>query len=348
MSQASTEPRRLVVFGVTGQLGQEFLEELDDTDWPFSELVGVASSESAGADFDFRGLDCDVAAEWPTLKGYDLVVICARGVSALDIVRDALQSQVPCLDLTGALSDQEEVPLLFERDLQGEGASMAAVAPLLAMPSPTALATTRLLSALGTAAPVLRAQGAILSSAATHGRHGLLALSQESIALFNQNEGPEAGPAGQAIAFDVIPGGGVDVPRIRAELGRSLGEGVAVDFTNIQVPTFVGEGISFSLEFAEPVEADALISLLEAGEGLIWIEDGLGSRGLAPVDEDAPEPVGPTLRDAAGSGDVLVGRLEADATRAPGLGWRLWLSFDPIRLSAAHAMRIAGVRLGLS
>ena len=45
MSQASTEPRRLVVFGVTGQLGQEFLDELDDTEWSISELVGVASSE---------------------------------------------------------------------------------------------------------------------------------------------------------------------------------------------------------------------------------------------------------------------------------------------------------------
>ena len=348
MSQASTEPRRLVVFGVTGQLGQEFLDELDDTEWSISELVGVASSESAGTDFDFRGLDGDVTAEWPVLKGYDLVVICTRGVSALEIVRDALKAEVPCLDLTGALAAQTEVPLLFAQDLEGEGAAAAAIAPLLAMPSATALATSRILTTLQTVGAVVRAQGTVLSSAATHGRKGVLALSQQSIALFNQTEEPVMGPAGQTVAFDVIPGGGIDVPRVRAELGRWLVEGTAVDFTNIQVPTFVGEGISLALEFAEPVDATALVSSLELGEGLIWIADGLGSRGLAPVEEDGPEPVGPTLRDAAGSGDVLVGRLEPDETREAGISWRLWLSFDPIRLSAAHATRIAGVRLGLS
>ena len=48
-------PKRLAVFGATGQLGQQLIEKLAETDWPIGELVGVASANSAGAEFEFRG-----------------------------------------------------------------------------------------------------------------------------------------------------------------------------------------------------------------------------------------------------------------------------------------------------
>ena len=41
------EPRRLVIFGVTGQVGQELVDRLDESEWPIAELVGVASPDSA-------------------------------------------------------------------------------------------------------------------------------------------------------------------------------------------------------------------------------------------------------------------------------------------------------------
>ena len=81
MSQA--EAQRVVVFGVTGHLGEELTRRLDQSGWPIAEMLGVASPDSAGAEFEFRGELLDVRSEWPTLKGWDLVLICTPETVAL-------------------------------------------------------------------------------------------------------------------------------------------------------------------------------------------------------------------------------------------------------------------------
>ncbi len=346
---AAATPRRIVLFGVTGQLGQELLELLDEAEAPIAELVGVASPDSAGRTFPFAGQERDVETDWPALKGRDLVIVCTRGPAALEIVRESLRAQVPCLDLTGALAEQAEVPAPFAAELEGDGAHAAlGTAPLIAVPSATALAWAGLLDAFAASPGLVRVRGTVVSSAAAHGRPGVVALSEESIALFNQSAGPDPGPAGQAVAFDVLPGGVVDPERVRGELARRFGEAVRLDVAVLQVPTFVGEGSWVSLELAAPLDRAEVEARLEGAAALEYVAAGPGARGLAAVDPDGPEPLGPTLRDAAGVDRVLAGRVEPDRALAEGLGWRVWLACDPLRLVAAHALRIAGRRLGWS
>ncbi|MEZ4290016.1 MAG: hypothetical protein R3E53_05525 [Myxococcota bacterium] len=309
----------------------------------------MASPDSVGETFELRGEVFDVASEWPALKGHDLVIVCTRGGAALEIVREALRAGVPCLDCTGALVDRPEVPLARLRRASGAEDEALAEAPLLALPSPT-LAWARVLEALSEAAGVRRVVGTVLSSAGLHGRSGLASLSEESIALFNQSETPETGPAGQPVAFDVIPGGGVDTARVRQELARLFGTDLAVDVFGVQVPTFVGEGSALGLELDRPIERDALVERLTAAEGLVVVPEGPGARGLEVVPESLEEgawPAGPTLRDALGSGDVLVGRIEPAPAWPAGQGFRLWLATDPLRLAAEQALRLAALRLGL-
>ena len=59
-------------------------------------------------------------------------------------------------------------------------------------------------------------------------------------------------------------------------------------------------------------------------------------------------PTGPTLRDSAGDDEVLVGGLRPDDSLATGLGWRLWLAYDPLRIAGAHAIRLARLRFPAS
>jgi aspartate-semialdehyde dehydrogenase len=340
---------RLIIFGVTGHLGQELVERLDESDWPIAELVGVASADSVGNDFEFRGDELEVVDKAPALKGRDLVLICTRGVDALEIVRDCLKSEVPCIDLTGALSAQIAVPMPLAGQLvPEEGAEDAlASAPLIGLPSSTTLSWTVVLEALLRVAPVVRATGTVLCSASANGHRGLVALSEESIALFNQSEPPSPGPAGQAVAFDVVPGGGVDCDRIRGELARTFGEALRVDVASVQVPTFVGEGTSLFVQFAQPVDGALLEAELDSAQGITRVAEGHGSRGLVAIEPGEPEPIGPTLRDVSGIDEVLVGRIEGDASMPDGQGWHLWLASDPLRIAAAHALQVAGRRLGL-
>ena len=337
---------RLVVFGATGHLGQQLIAKLSEGDWPISELVGVASGASAGAEFEFRGEMLDVLSEWPVLKGRDLVFICTPPAEALEVVREALRAEVPCIDCTGALVDQQDVPMpgpASESSVEGE-ADAIKKAPLLSVPSGTSLAWVPILETLS----VSRALGTVLCSASALGQKGVTALSEESISLFNQSPGPDGGPAGQPVAFDVIPGGGIDCDRVRAECQRLVGEELRLDLASLQVPTFIGEGASLFVELKEPLNAEAVEARLDAIDGVTVIRDGLGSRGLVAVEEGSGASIGPTLRDAIGSDEVLIGRIEPDQTLPVGVGWRMWLSCDPLRLTADQALRLARRRLGLA
>jgi aspartate-semialdehyde dehydrogenase len=352
---SETQAKRIVVFGATGHLGQQLIDKLDESGWPISELLGVASAESAGMEFEFRGESLDVVSEWPVLKGRDLVVICTPAAEALEVVREALRAEVPCIDCSGVLANQPEVPMPIPPSMSRStwnggatepialGDTLVEKAPLLSVPSGTTLAWAAILEAFD----VSRVVGTVLCSASAQGRHGVVALSQESIALFNQSETLTTGPAGQAVAFDVIPGGGIDCERVQQECRRLFGEALRIGVTSVQVPTFVGEGASLALELETPLDADAVETRLIAMDGVSLAQDGIGSRGLVAIEADTTEPVGPTLRDAIGSDEILVGRIEADASLPAGEGWRLWIAFDPLRLVADQALRLAGRRLGL-
>ncbi|MFO0687232.1 MAG: hypothetical protein U0900_00830 [Myxococcota bacterium] len=313
---------RIVVYGVTGQLGRELVESLDATRWRIDELVGIASPESFGRDFEFRGEELDVLAEAPPLKGRDLVVVCTPKGPALEIIRDALRAEVPCIDCSGALAGQASVALWHPDSPD------AAKAPVLALPSSTALAWRPLIEALGAAAGLERLSATILSSAGAWGGEGVAALSNESIALFNQSEEPPVGPAGRAVAFDVVPGGALDLERVKGELRREHGEGLRLALSSLQVPTFVGEGALVSLELARAIAADELERVLAARSELVLGE-------------------GASLRDAVGGASIRVGAIEADASGEAGRSYRLWVALDPIRLVADAALRAAGQRLGL-
>ena len=344
--------KRIVVFGATGHLGQQLIEKLGESDWPIAELLGVASAESADVEFEFRGESLDVVTEWPVLKGRDLVFICTPATHALEVVREALRAEVPCIDCSGALADQLDVPmpmlpsmanLLVTKAVTNE-AEIVENAPLLSVPSGTTLAWAPILDAVKAS----RVVGTALCSASSQGRHGVVALSQESIALFNQSEAPTTGPAGQTVAFDVIPGGGIDCERVQRECRRIFGENLRIGIASVQVPTFVGEGGSLALELADPLNGSAVEARLAAIDGVLVAQGGFGSRGLAAIKEDSSEPVGPTLRDTIASDEILVGRIQADVSLPVGEGWRLWIAFDPLRLVAEQALRLANRRLGLA
>jgi len=344
--------RRFVVFGASGHLGQQLIDKLDESGWPSSELVGVASAESAGVEFMFRGESLDVVSEWPVLTGRDLVFICTQATEAREIVREALRAEVPCIDCSGSLANQIGVPMPSPPTLRNPIAIEAVTiedesvgkAPLISVPAGTTLAWAPIIEAIG----VSRVIGTALCSASAQGRRGVVALSQESIALFNQADAPGSGPAGQAVAFDVIPGGGIDCPRVQRECRRLFGERLMIGVASVQVPTFVGEGASLALELIEPCDLEEIEARLTATEGVLVAREGFGSRGLASIDVKRAEPVGPTLRDAIGSDEILVGRIEPDVSLPVNDGWRLWIAFDPLRLVADQALRLAQRRLSLA
>jgi aspartate-semialdehyde dehydrogenase len=321
---------RVAVVGATGALGGELLEQLRERHFPLQELRPIATDRSLGATVDWLGHELPVATEPDTLRGLDLVLVCTPASASLDWIRRALQAEVACMDFSGALAGRPEVPLL-SADQALDAAALAA--PLLALPSPAALALARVLAPIREAAGLARLSVTLCEAASGAGRAGVDALQAETIALFNQEEMPETA-LGHSLAFDCLPAcGPLDEAgesalegRVAGELGQLLGADLPRAITALRVPTFAGMGIQVSLETER--ELAPLVCLERLGK-----TPGVASRRAH---------AGPTTREAIGEDDVLVGRVRRDPSAARGL--LLWLALDPARLVATNALRIAEAR----
>jgi len=319
---------RVAVLGATGALGSELLRVIEEQPLPVRELLPLASEESFGEVVTFKGDEVSVLTGFPDLTGVDLLFLCAPQEACMELVRHALEKAVFAVDLSGALADTHEVPLLLSCL---ESQAQAINAPLIATPSSAALiwaSILRPLQALG----LRRAVGTVLESVGGSGREGLDALSGEALALFSQREMPEPMIFSKQIAFDCLPAvGPVDdagvsllEQRLHAQLQRLLGTDLALGIHSVQVPTFAGQGLSLAVDLDPEVTLERVEVVLREAPGIsLW----------------EPSELGPTLREALGSEDVLVGRLRP-APSIPG-GFLLWAVGDPLRLCALNAVELA-------
>jgi aspartate-semialdehyde dehydrogenase len=323
---------RIGLVGATGALATEVLEMLDLSSIPVREIVPVATDRSLGESIDFQGSEYPVETDASRVTGTDLLLLCAPPAVSLEFVHRALKEKIPCIDLSGATSGSDDVPMR----VAGYGA-LPEAAPLIALPPSPTLALVMALQPLVAGAGVCRVSATVLESASTGGKGGVAALYQESLALFNQQDpsAPTVFPA--PIAFDCSTGTdelelGDSAPREQAlieNLAILLGPDVKVAVTTVQIPVFTGLGAALC------VETERDLSPSEAADRL----------GKAPGVAVWPEgQAGPNTRSATGHDRVIIGRLRRDPTAARGL--QLWLVADPLRLAASHAIQLATLRLG--
>ena len=104
---------RVAVLGATGALGSELLRVLEEQPLPVRELLPLASEESFGEAVIFKGEELSVHSGYPDLTGVDVLFLCAPPEVCLEFVRQALEKAVFAIDLSGALADTSEVPLLL-------------------------------------------------------------------------------------------------------------------------------------------------------------------------------------------------------------------------------------------
>jgi aspartate-semialdehyde dehydrogenase len=68
---------RIAVFGATGAIGVELIETLSASSLRVSQILPIATGNSEGADVEFQDVVYPVETELPSLRGLDLVFLCA-------------------------------------------------------------------------------------------------------------------------------------------------------------------------------------------------------------------------------------------------------------------------------
>jgi aspartate-semialdehyde dehydrogenase len=328
---ASGHGIRVAVAGASGTLGREFLDALGDARLPIAELIPFATDASLGVEVDFAGESWPVEDRAPVLRGLDALVLCTPHGAAVELAREALRAEVPCLDASGAFLDTPEV-VLGLAGIVPDAALMGA--PLLSAPPGGPLAWARLIHAAAGDDAVVEVSAVMMTSAGDLGRDGIEALSDQTVALLNQTGTEDDAPREElaGLAFDCRPAGEGDrsASLLANVVERLCGRPVPAHATRVRVPTFVGEGAVLRIVFDRPPDLEAMAKRLEAAPGIdFWSQDER-----------------PSTRSAAGQDEVLVGPPTLDpGAPADRPAVTLWAVADPVRLAARNLVDLLRARL---
>ena len=106
-------------------------------------------------------------------------------------------------------------------------------------------------------------------------------------------------------------------------------DSIAITATCVRVPVLRCHSESINFTFRNPLGEDEAREILAGAAGVKIVDDRAANK--------FPEP-----NDACGIDDVLVGRIRADHSQAPGMGLDLFVSGDQLRKGAAlNAVQIA-------
>jgi aspartate-semialdehyde dehydrogenase len=286
------------VVGATGAVGTVALELLRERG--YTNVRAFASSRSAGRDVD--GLTVEEATP-DALAAADVdVFLFSVGTSASrELVPHAMRSGAVCIDKSAAFRLAAGVPLVVpevnpQRALEHEG--------IVANPNCSTIPLTCVLKPLHDAAGLRRVRVATYQSASGAGARRMEALRAMP-------------PAEANLAFDWPFDGEEyeDEAKMRAETRKIL-ELPELPFsaTCVRVPVLIGHSEAVWIETEDPLEPQHARELLESAPSIRLVEV-------------------PTPRDAAGTDEVLVGRIRPDRSADNGLA--LFLACDNLRKGAA-------------
>jgi len=338
---------RVAVVGATGAVGREMTRTLERRSFPADDLVLLASERSAGTRLPFRGRELEVgvlAAE--ALRHVDLALWSAGAAVSRPLVPRAAGYGTVCIDNSSAFRQDPDVPLVIP---EVNGDLLDADPPPRIVSNPNCTAITVLMAV----APLHRAAGlrsmvvSSYQSVSGSGMRGIRELAEQVGKLHGTEEqlvrpDPKALPVGEVygrtIAYNVLPfQGGLDEQDWTGEERKLLNESrkildhasLAVAATVVRVPVVAGHSAAVFAEFDRPISPEEARRALDGAPGIRVVDD---PRATAP---EYPTPL-----DAAGTDDVLVGRIRPVPDRNDAL--LLFAAGDNLRKGAAlNAVQIA-------
>ena len=321
------KPRAITVVGGAGIVGREFLKVLDERAIPVARLRLLATRRSAGTTVAFRETAVTVEETSPaSFAGDDeIVFLSASREASREYAPIARDRGAFVIDDSSAFRMDPEVPLVIP-EVNAE--ALERHHGIVSQPNCTTTPMVMALYPIHRVNPLRRIVVSTYQAVAGAGAAAVEGLRSETAAVLTGRREP-SGTQKREIAFNAVPQ--VDVfaedasTREEAKMVNETRKildapGLAVSATCVRIPTFFGHAMAIWAEFERPVDP------AEAREAIAAMP------GVRVVDEPDAERY-PTPLDAAGSDDVLVGRIRADGSRPGGLA--LWAVTDSIRKGAA-------------
>ncbi len=324
---------KLTVVGATGLVGQTMLKVLEQTSFPCSNLLAVASGSSVGKEVFFKGKAIKVISiEEAMSQKPDLALFSAGGeVSKQWAPLFAAQNTI-VIDNSSVWRSQRDIPLAVP-EVNPE--ALHCGSRIIANPNCSTIQLVVALAPLHRQYKVKRLVISTYQSVTGSGYKGINQLVQEQ-----QNKIVENPAYPHPIHLNLIPHGGVfdealytaEERKLEVETRKILSSAeMAITATVVRVPVVGGHSMAVNIETEKPFELEKIRELLVNSPG-IQLEDN-------PFANIYPMPL-----NAQGKDEVFVGRIRRDSTIANGLN--MWIVADNLRKGAAtNAVQIANYLL---
>ena len=292
-----------------------------------------ASERSLGKKLKFNGEDIAVElCDEKLLQEVDFAFISASGDVSREIAPMAAKNGAVAIDDSSAFRMDKSVPLVVP-EVNAE--DLLTHKGIVSIPNCSTTPLVMTLKPLMRHATVRRVIADTFQSVTGTGTAALQEMQEQSSQILNdESVNPSAYP--HQIAFNVLPhiepfqenGYTREEMKMVYETRKILhDDSLMVSATCVRVPVAVSHSESIHIEFDRPITPNQVREILSEEPGVRVVDD--------PFSDVYPMPI-----DAAGTDEVLVGRIRRDVSHPNGIA--LWVVCDNLRKGAAlNAIQIA-------
>ena len=329
----------LAVAGVTGAVGQEFLQVLAERSFPFSSIKMLASSRSVGKTVQFKGQTYTVEElTKDSFNGVDIALFSAGGARSKEFASAAVAAGAVVVDNSSAFRMDPDTPLVVpevnpEDVKQHKG--------IIANPNCSTIIMVVPIWPIHQVNPIKRIVVSTYQAASGAGAKAMQELLDQSRDVLDDKPvRKEAFP--HQIAFNLFSHNSSIGPDGYCEEETKMVKEtqkmfhcpqLAVTATCVRVPVLRAHTEAINLELTNSMTPDEVRRILSGAPGVKIVDDRDGNYFPMPL-------------DATGQDDVLVGRIRQDISQPDGRGIDMFVSGDQLRKGAAlNAVQIAELLL---
>lgn len=324
------------IVGVTGAVGEELLQILDERDFPVKRLVPLASARSAGDSIEFKNQKIKVLETTDSVfkdEGVEIAFFSAGGSVSERFAKSAVEAGAIVIDNTSFFRMQDSIPLVVP-EVNPEDIKKDST--IIANPNCSTIQMVHVLAPLHKAFGIERVDVSTYQAVSGAGKKGMEELIMQMQKFFAFELDSVIPKAFQhRIALNLIPhidtfldnGFTKEEMKMINESQKIMHANFEISATCVRVPILRSHSETLSIRFKDEVNADKAREILKKAESVVVID--------SPSDNEYPMPLIATDTD-----ETFVGRIRVDNYDKRIL--HLFCVADQVRVGAAtNAVRIA-------
>jgi len=325
---------KLAIVGVSGAVGQEFLNILENRDFPMDELVLFGSSRSAGTSYQFKGKEVVVKElkDNDDFKGIDIALTSAGAGTSRAFASTITRHGAVMIDNSSAFRLENDIPLIVPEVNAAECKNRPR--GIIANPNCSTIIMVVALKPIHDLSPIKRVHVATYQAASGAGAAAMEELIVQIRQVMN-NEPVTIEKFKYQLAFNLIPH--IDAftdndytkeeMKMHHETRKIMNTDIAVSASTVRVPVLRAHSEAIWAETEQPLEVSTVRQALQNAPGV-------------EVQDDPAGFVYPMPLFVADKDPIFVGRIRKDITSPNGI--HFWCVGDQIRKGAAlNALQIA-------